>query len=251
MNRDEFIRQLELLLMNIPENERFDAINYYNDYFDDAGVENEQTVIKELGSPEKVAEKIKEDLGSFDYEEPKSYSKPQDYGAPTEDDCSKQYNESYSQTQTNSQNASGTYAYENYTNTQTTSAPTKNNTPWVIILIIAIFTFPLWIGIVAGLFGALVGVAGALIGVICALFGTSVGLTFGGFGCMIAGFVALAASPAEGLLVIGVGAILAAIGLLLSLLFTWLAFKWIPALCKAIYRAIKGLFHKEEGGNEI
>ena len=84
MNREEFMRQLELLLMNIPENDRLDAIAYYNDYFDDAGVENEQMVIKELGSPEKVAEKIKEDLGS--YEEPKSYSAPQDYSAPTEND---------------------------------------------------------------------------------------------------------------------------------------------------------------------
>lgn len=233
MNREEFIRQLELLLMNIPVSDRLDAISYYNDYFDDAGMENEQTVINELGSPEKVAEKIKEDLGSFDYEEPKSYSAPQDYSAPTED------------------NASETYAYENYTNTTATSAPPKSKTPWPIIIIIAIFTFPLWIGIVAGAFGGIVGLAGGLIGVVCALFGSAIGLTVGGIGCMIIGFVTLAAAPAEGLITIGVGAILAAIGLLLGLLFAWLAFKWIPAICKAIYNWINGLFHKEEGGNEI
>ncbi len=40
-----------------------DALNYYNDYFDDAGAENEKNVIDELESPEKVAmrSKIKAD----------------------------------------------------------------------------------------------------------------------------------------------------------------------------------------------
>ena len=38
-----------------------DALNYYNDYFDDAGAENEKNVIAELESPEKVAAKIKAD----------------------------------------------------------------------------------------------------------------------------------------------------------------------------------------------
>ena len=51
MNRAEFMRQLERLLMDIPENDRLDAIAYYNDYFDEAGVENEARVIQKLGSP--------------------------------------------------------------------------------------------------------------------------------------------------------------------------------------------------------
>ena len=62
MNRVEFIQQLEQLLRDIPENDRLDAISYYKDYFDEAGVENEQNVIRELGSPAKVAATIKADL---------------------------------------------------------------------------------------------------------------------------------------------------------------------------------------------
>ena len=58
MNRQEFFRRLEYLLSGLPENERMDALAYYNDYFDDAGVENEQQVIRELGSPEAVAQII-------------------------------------------------------------------------------------------------------------------------------------------------------------------------------------------------
>ena len=52
---------LSRLLQDIPEEDRIDALKYYNDYFDDAGSENEQNVIEELESPEKVAMKIKAD----------------------------------------------------------------------------------------------------------------------------------------------------------------------------------------------
>ena len=49
MRREEFMRELEYLLRDIPANEREDALAYYENYFDEAGAENEQQVIKELG----------------------------------------------------------------------------------------------------------------------------------------------------------------------------------------------------------
>lgn len=61
MNRIEFMEELSGLLQDIPEEDRMDALKYYNDYFDDAGAENEKNVIDELESPEKVAAKIKAD----------------------------------------------------------------------------------------------------------------------------------------------------------------------------------------------
>lgn len=61
MNRTEFIQELERLLSDLPENERNEAIQYYNDYFDDAGAENEESVIQALGSPETVAMSIRKD----------------------------------------------------------------------------------------------------------------------------------------------------------------------------------------------
>ena len=63
MNRMEFMRELEKLLEGIPQKEREEALAYYNDYFDDAGAENEQNVIQSLGSPKKVAESIRRDMG--------------------------------------------------------------------------------------------------------------------------------------------------------------------------------------------
>ena len=62
MSRTEFMNQLKNLLWDIPECEREEALNYYEDYFDDAGAENEAQIIASLGSPEKVAAIIKEGL---------------------------------------------------------------------------------------------------------------------------------------------------------------------------------------------
>ncbi len=69
MNRAEFMRQLESLLQSIPAAEREEALQYYNDYFDDAGDESEQDVIEALGNPARVAENIKHDLLESGYGE--------------------------------------------------------------------------------------------------------------------------------------------------------------------------------------
>ena len=62
MNRKEFLAQLSRLLWDIPEADRKDALEYYENYFEDAGEENEPSVIQELGSPGKVAAIIKAGL---------------------------------------------------------------------------------------------------------------------------------------------------------------------------------------------
>ena len=62
MNRAEFMRRLTELLGDVPPMEREEAIQYYNDYFDDAGVENESGVIASLGTPEELARTIKAGL---------------------------------------------------------------------------------------------------------------------------------------------------------------------------------------------
>ena len=61
MTRDTFMKQLEQLLATLPSEERRDALDYYDEYFDAAGPEKEAETIAELGSPEEVARKILED----------------------------------------------------------------------------------------------------------------------------------------------------------------------------------------------
>ena len=55
------------MLQDIDAVEREEALNYYQDYFEDAGSIHEQEIISELESPEKVAQMIKEGLGVEDH----------------------------------------------------------------------------------------------------------------------------------------------------------------------------------------
>ena len=62
MSYEEFMKELGGLLAGVPEEEKEEALQYYSDYFADAGKENESQVLSELGSPQKVAALIKAGL---------------------------------------------------------------------------------------------------------------------------------------------------------------------------------------------
>lgn len=62
MSVDRFLEDLKFLLSDLPEEEREEALDFYRCYFEDAGEENLDAVIAELGSPEKVAYTIREGL---------------------------------------------------------------------------------------------------------------------------------------------------------------------------------------------
>lgn len=59
MTKQKFFEELNQLLKDISLEEKEEAIRYYENYFEDAGVENEEAVLVELVSPQKVADSIK------------------------------------------------------------------------------------------------------------------------------------------------------------------------------------------------
>ncbi len=58
MTRSEYIAELESHLISLSKEERDMAINFYEEYFDEAGPENEQDVIADLGKPFSLARSI-------------------------------------------------------------------------------------------------------------------------------------------------------------------------------------------------
>jgi len=58
MTKNEYLAELKAHLASLPAEERDGAIKYYQEFFEDAGAENEQKVIEELGDPKSLAEKI-------------------------------------------------------------------------------------------------------------------------------------------------------------------------------------------------
>ena len=59
MTKTEFLSRLAEELKGISAEEREEALNYYSEYLDEAGEENEEAAIEELGGPEKVARTIR------------------------------------------------------------------------------------------------------------------------------------------------------------------------------------------------
>lgn len=59
MNRKEFIEKLRSELSKLPKGEVDSVIEYYEEYFDEAGPENEQEIINSLGNPRRIAAQIR------------------------------------------------------------------------------------------------------------------------------------------------------------------------------------------------
>ena len=64
----------------------------------------------------------------------------------------------------------------------TRSNGSNNGTSTVLIVLILVFTFPIWIGLLGGFIGVVAGLFGTLIGMIAGLFGAIVGMIASIFG---------------------------------------------------------------------
>ena len=221
MNRIEFLSELEQRLSGIPEDERQSAIQYYADYLADAGEENEAETIRELGSPEKVAESIKADYYGTEFDESRFDHK----------DYMEKYGQRSSQG-TGSGNTSGGrpgadgYGYgqengygtgqENGQENGQGNGPAQKNAPWTsrglkifLVILIAIVIWPVTLG-----------VAGIVLGVAAAIFFFFAGLVIAAIAVMISGGVVavtglvLLVIPPASMIVTGIGILLFVLGLI-------------------------------------
>lgn len=174
MNRAQFMEQLKKLLSDISEEERQEALDYYESYFDDAGEDQEANVIRELGSPGKVAAIIKADLKDSS----------QDYG-----DTQRRALRMSVSDRSRSEQKRGGRAERGY------HAERKGGNAGVILaLILLVFVSPLIKGAVGGILGVIVTLAllpfllvfgiGAAVLVLFAVgiaaFGAGIGACFSG-----------------------------------------------------------------------
>lgn len=221
MNRQEFMRQLEYLLKDIPASDRQDAIAYYNDYFDEAGAGNEEQVIRELGSPEKVAEMIKADLNLHEFAGTKQEK------AETEQE----------------------YQSFNYSDLPVKKNKKKARIPIALLIVLLVFASPFILGAGTGILGVVVGILGAVFGIFVAIIACGAGFSIAGIVCLVTGLFLIFTDPLEGLATMGVGGVMAAVGILCILLFAWCVVKWIPALVRACVNLIQKIIFKNRREN--
>ena len=62
MTRTEYLIQLELYLKKLPQADRIEAMDYFRELFDDAGVEGEEELIASLGTPKEAAHEVLSNL---------------------------------------------------------------------------------------------------------------------------------------------------------------------------------------------
>ena len=103
MNKKIFLDELHRLLSDLPPEERNQAIKYYEDYFEDAGPENEQAILKELGSPQELADQIKTTTqDDIEYGQGSSFQRsaacPEFYAQKEQSDSQNENNSAFKQT---------------------------------------------------------------------------------------------------------------------------------------------------------
>ena len=69
MTKETYLQELRKGLKILPQYDRDEAVEFYEEYFDEAGIENEAKVIEELGEPKILAKKILVDVVDRKYEE--------------------------------------------------------------------------------------------------------------------------------------------------------------------------------------
>lgn len=62
MGKNEYLKELKKYLKKLPKNEFQEVMEYYEEYFDEAGPEREYSVIEEIGSPKQVAHQVLQNL---------------------------------------------------------------------------------------------------------------------------------------------------------------------------------------------
>lgn len=205
MNRREFMKSLREQLSDMLEDERNEALEYYEDYLDEAGINEDDIVPESLGTPEKIVENIKKSIQN-----------------PDEDFIRE----------------------ENVQNPPAVSVIKKkisglSNTEWILIIIIAVLTSPVWGSAVIGAGGVLIGIVAGIIGIFVGFGAAGIGMIAGGVACVVAGVITFPAAVGNGLLLCGVGAFLAGIGLLVTvgMINAMIIFvKWIMKICKKVYQ---------------
>ena len=234
MTKETFLKELEQYLQGISEEERKEAVLYYENYFEDASIENEEAVLEELGSPREVASSILADLEDAKTEKADTLPMPA-FSVETKEKQNGQQENTYT----------GKKEYKQKNNrVMQEKTEKRDNSKWILGSLLLLFTLPVWLGVVLGMIGALVGLVIAVVALIIG-FGLASGIcVIAGIGVFAFGVFRLFLAPLEGVLCFGSGLLVFGIGILLFLAVL-LCVQLIKFICKGIVCGCNALFPKK------
>lgn len=232
MSKETFLKELDFLLQDISDEDREDALAYYEEYFDAAGPQNEAKVLMELQTPERVAALIKAGLRSgfeesIEYSETtmgdSRYNKQNEVIIPEiiEDNTTKENTKSYTRFKGNQE---------------------RNGLLLIGIILVFIFGLPI--------FGTGFGFLIAIVAILFA-FGVTIGAF--GFSCVVISIAVAIQSvwkllwyPAASIVGFGISILFMALGILFFKSAKW-PFKAVPELFRAGVGLIRTIFDKLVG----
>ena len=267
MNKKLFLDELHRLLSDLPPEERNQAIKYYEDYFEDAGPENEQAILKELGSPQELANQIKATTqDDIEYGQGSSFHRstayPEFYAQKEPSDSQNENNSAFKQTkdgfQQGHQQAGNGFNNNGYRQTDNgfnnnnnyQQATTGYNSHYqqqsarkaVWIVLFALLAITIGLPCLSVLFGILLTIFSVIISIVLALFGTGGGLMIGGIASFFGSFFMTTTSGIGAILfAMGIGLVLFAIGALILWVGVLFCIRFLPALFQATWKSAKSV----------
>lgn len=234
MSREEYLKQLAYLLQDIPDDEREEALHYYEEYFEDAGESEAEQVIATLGSPERVAAMVRDGLREGSGEN----------GEYTDSGYQNDWFREFNKVPEPRMNFNEEHQQRREYHEEYRQYHQKKDRNWILIAVIAVLTSPLWIGLVGGIAGVVLGA----IGVIFALAVAFAALTFAAwvvgvvFGAV--GIAKLFVAPFLGIMMIGIACICVAIGLVMVLGAKWFLLTAMPAIIRGFVNLCRMPFRR-------
>lgn len=207
MNAYEYLQALRAALAVLPDDEIDSAMRYYEDYFLDAGDENAEKVIKQLGPPEQVAEAILHDYTGVARRRPERFEEEKAQtvnGVPLDRD----------------------------------GKPRKKGiNPWMLacIVLLALIFGPVAVAVIGAI---IVAVVGLVIGIAACVVAVPAATLIGGGALVLFSFL-LWATPASALATLGAGLTVGAVGLLLVLLVIKLCILFVPPIIRGLVALIR------------
>ncbi|MBQ9120704.1 MAG: DUF1700 domain-containing protein [Lachnospiraceae bacterium] len=261
MTKYDFLDRLDSLLTDLPDEERMRTIWYYEDYFAEAGEARVETILQELGSPERVAAEVRASYragGSQEYKESAEYATgfADAERRAYEEEMYEQYDEADAYTyggtmhedtyRTNpNEQYGGAGGYGGQPGGNGGAGGISNDALKIVLIVILLCTvgFP----IVLPVLFAIVAVAGGLF----------LGLGAAGVTLIAAGVVAggvailhIGLQAGLGILLLGIGLVLLALGLLFLSISLNCGFRAIPAVVRGFVNVIRALLGRKGAGHE-
>ena len=221
MKKTEFLSRLAEELKGISAEEREEALNYYSEYLDEAGEENEEAAIEELGGPEKVARIIRANTASQTAQPfQTSKAQPQSGAASQAAAPTSAPVQSGPEPAQGGRPAGGTHIpYEGYTQPRTSD----HRWVWVLIGIVCI-------PIAICLLGAVFSLIGGVLAMLAAFVIGGATAAFAGIGLIVKSFFLFSSYPAGAVFMMGGGLLTGGLGVLACAFGIWLIVKGVPFL---------------------